>query len=67
MSRTKKPEKGARTKFNKGKPETKDMGFTKNKRHHFGSTEKILRRNRKIWTRLLNKQRRALDKKATKE
>lgn len=67
MSRTKKPEKGGRTKFLKGKPETNDMGFTKSKRHHFGSTEKILRRNRKIWTRLLNKQRRALDKKAAKE
>lgn len=36
-------------------------------RHQFGSTEKILRRNRKTWTRLGNKRRRAVDKKAAKE
>ena len=30
-------------------------------RHTFGSTEKILRRNRKTWTRLVNKRRRAID------
>ncbi len=28
-------------------------------RHQQGSTEKILRRNRKLWTRLLGKRRRA--------
>lgn len=37
------------------------------KRHAFGSTEKILRRNRKIWTRLAAKIRRRLDQKAAKE
>jgi hypothetical protein len=31
-------------------------------RHSFGSTEKILRRNRKTWTRLLNRLRRRHDK-----
>lgn len=31
-------------------------------RHTYGHTEKILRRCRKIWTRLLNKRRRNLDK-----
>jgi len=31
-------------------------------RHTFGRTEKILRRCRKIWTRLLNKRRRQADK-----
>jgi len=36
-------------------------------RHGFGSTEKILRRNRKIWTRLLNKKRRRHDKEQTEE
>ena len=37
------------------------------KRHAFGATEKILRRNRKIWTRLAAKIRRRLDQKAIKE
>ena len=37
------------------------------KRHTYGSTEKILRRNRKIWTRLAAKIRRRLDQKATQE
>jgi hypothetical protein len=32
------------------------------KRHTFGRTEKILRRNRKTWTRLGNKRRRQDDK-----
>lgn len=31
------------------------------KRHTYGRTEKILRRNRKLWTRLLGKRRRRLD------
>lgn len=31
-------------------------------RHGYGRTEKILRRNRKTWTRLLNKRRRRLDR-----
>jgi hypothetical protein len=35
------------------------------KRHMFGRTEKILRRNRKTWTRLGNKRRRRTDKAAT--
>ena len=34
------------------------------KRQIFGATEKILRRNRKVWTRLGNKRRRRLDKEA---
>ena len=32
------------------------------KRHLFGSTEKILRRNRGVWVRLGNKRRRQADK-----
>jgi hypothetical protein len=36
-------------------------------RHSYGSTEKILRRCRKIWTRLAAKIRRRLDKKAIQE
>ena len=66
MSRSKKPEKGTRRKT-PGKPESKDISFTENKRHHFGSTEKILRRNRKLWIRLANKQKRKLGKKEIKE
>jgi hypothetical protein len=37
------------------------------KRHTFGRTEKILRRNRKTWTRLGNKRRRQADKTAASE
>lgn len=36
-------------------------------RHCYGRTEKILRRCRKIWTRLLNKIRRRQDKQAILE
>jgi hypothetical protein len=36
-------------------------------RHSWGSTEKILRRNRKLWTRLVNRRRRALGKEAIVE
>jgi hypothetical protein len=35
------------------------------KRYWFGSTEKILRRNRPIWRRLANKRRRAEDRAVT--
>jgi hypothetical protein len=34
------------------------------KRHTWGSTEKILRRGRKLWSRLFAKRRRQLDKDA---
>ena len=37
------------------------------KRRTYGCTEKILRRNRKTWTRLANKRRRALDKTRAQE
>jgi len=37
------------------------------KRHTWGSTEKILRRGRKLWTRLLAKRRRQHDKDAVVE
>ena len=47
-------------------PPKNELGFKLadpvQKRHTYGHTEKILRRNRKTWTRLLNKRRRALDK-----
>jgi hypothetical protein len=36
------------------------------KRHTWGSTEKILRRGRKLWSRLFAKRRRQLDKDAIK-
>jgi len=36
-------------------------------RRMFGSTEKILRRNRKLWTRLYAKEGRRLDKVAVQE
>lgn len=39
--------------------ENKRQSWAISDRHHYGSTEKILRRNRKLWTRLLGKRRRA--------
>lgn len=46
-----------------------DVSFFKsiNRRHSWGQTEKILRRNRKLWTRLLNKCRRRVDKEKIEE
>lgn len=41
------------------RPESSKMSDAISSRHTFGSTEKILRRNRKTWTRLLAKRRRA--------
>ena len=60
MSRTKK--QGKRRRGVKGKLE--GVGDAVSMRHWFGSTEKILRRNRKTWTRLANKRRRRIGKTA---
>lgn len=48
-------------------PEFPGMRDCITSRHGFGSTEKILRRNRKTWTRLLNKLRRRHDKQQIEE
>jgi hypothetical protein len=45
------------------RPPTPQIGESMTSRHSYGRTEKILRRCRKIWTRLTNKRRRDLDKK----
>jgi hypothetical protein len=60
MSRTIKEGKGSKR---KPKVRSKSVGVADavRKRQTFGSTEKILRRNRKTWTRLANKRRRAED------
>lgn len=65
MSRTTKPGKrGGRIAAKKTEaPEIRD---TIQKRHTFGRSEKILRRNRKTWTRLAAKRRRQLDKEAVR-
>ena len=48
----------------KGRPEAPEiLGAVRGRRTH-GSTENILRRNRKTWTRLASKRRRRLDKRA---
>jgi len=60
------PKAGARRRPRK-KTETREIRSAVVQRHQFGSTEKILRRNRKTWTRLGNKRRRAVDKKTEKE
>ena len=46
-------------------PDTENQKMTRIicARHSFGSTEKILRRNRNLWRRLLGKARRTNDKK----
>lgn len=36
-------------------------------RHRYGSTEKILRRNRKLWVHLVNKRRRRVDQEIVQE
>ena len=63
MSRTKKP--GKRSKYSRAV--IADEHCLVDKRHLFGSTEKILRRNRKTWVRIGNKRRRRADKIATKD
>ena len=69
MSDTNKP--GKRSWRNiKNRPKDIDgakLSWPVRSRHTYGHTEKILRRNRKTWTRLLNKRRRALDKKKIEE
>jgi hypothetical protein len=49
-----------------GRPESAEIGAATAMRHSFGGTEKVLRRNRKTWTRLGNKRRRQLDKESAK-
>ena len=47
-----------------GKPTFKNESWTKHKSDTFASTHKIRQRNKPIWNRLLNKQRRQADKEA---
>lgn len=58
------PKAGARRKPKRHQPE---VGDAVAQRHQYGSSERILRRNRKTWTRLGNKRRRALDKRSAQE
>lgn len=62
MSQTKK--EGKRTRIPELRGESPEVQAAVLARHTFGSTEKILRRNRKTWTRLVNKRRRAIGKEA---
>ncbi len=63
MSRTTKPGKHGR-RIAKVRTESPGIKEAHQKRHTYGHTEKILRRNRKLWTRLAAKRRRRLDKEA---
>jgi hypothetical protein len=65
MSRPKKCEKRYRTV--KRTPESLEAAQLVYARHAHGSTEKILRRNRRIWERALAKLRRSFDKRAITE
>jgi hypothetical protein len=64
MSRTRKS--GKRTRILKSR-EDRGIQEAHLKSHTFGTTEKVLRRNRKIWDRLANKRRREIDKKAVED
>ena len=50
-----------------GKPRSKRQGGLRVNRHSFGRSEKILRRNRKTWTRKFAKEGRRLDKQEIKD
>lgn len=65
MSRSK--NNGKRKKIPNIKPESSRENWLLVLKRSFGSTEKILRRNRKLWNRLINKERRSLDKEAIEE
>lgn len=65
MSRSAKSEKRRRGVAVKGRSEK--QGSLILKRHNFGHTEKIRRRNRKLWRRLYAKEGRQLDKQAIKD
>jgi hypothetical protein len=49
------------------RPRTPDQNGPLSQRRQFGSTEKILRRNRKLWTRLYAKIGRRHDKQVVQE
>jgi len=49
------------------RPRSDHHGWLLAQRRAFGSTDKILRRNRKLWTRLAAKEGRQLDKQAVRE
>ena len=65
MSRTTK--EGKRDKYSRLHPNGADQSCAVEGRRLHGSTEKILRRNRKTWTRLGNERRRRLGKAAAGE
>jgi hypothetical protein len=66
MSDTKKADKRGWRRV-RGKPRSPGQAETVRSRHTFGRTEKILRRNRKTWTRLHSKIGRQLDKQEVQE
>ena len=64
MSRSKKPEKCMRNP--NIRPETPEIGSAIHS-SGWGRTERIRRRNRQMWSRLVAKRRRVIDKKITNE
>jgi hypothetical protein len=64
MSRTFKEGKRGRRRV-RVRQEVDGVAWAIMKRHWFGSTEKIRRRNRLIWRRLANKRRRSEDRAVT--
>ena len=60
---------GKRGKYKRisGKPRSKRQAFIRADRIRYGSTEKILRRNRRLWERKFAKEGRRLDKIAINE
>jgi hypothetical protein len=51
----------------KKKPASRREGRLLTLRNTYGGTERILKRSRKLWNRLINKERRSLDKEAIED
>jgi hypothetical protein len=67
MSRTAKHGKAGARRRPELRPRTPDQSGALCQRRQYGSTEKILRRNRKLWTRLYAKIGRRHDKQVVQE
>jgi hypothetical protein len=65
MKKPKSHKRGAR--YIRKRPRSKRQSWRVASRHSYGRSEKILRRNRKLWVRLHAKEGRQLDKLAIKE
>ena len=63
----KKPKQGKSIAWTRVRTRSKRQGWRVFSRHRYGHSEKILRRNRKLWARLFSKEGRRLDGAAIRE